>query len=53
MVMLFTFLLSSLIAWLAFQANDPVSAWLGYIVASWLFISGLISTYVVSKKDDD
>lgn len=53
MVMVFTFLLSSLIAWLSFQANDPVSMVLGYVVALWLFVSGLISTYVVSKRDDD
>ena len=53
MVMVYSFLAACLVAWLSAQANDIVSMLLGFAFALWLFVSGLIATYVVSKRDDD
>jgi hypothetical protein len=53
MVMLYSFAAACLVGWLSLQANDPVSGVLGFTFALWLFVSGLIATYVVSNRDDD
>jgi hypothetical protein len=52
MVMVYSFAAACLVGWLSLQANDPVSAFLGFAFSLWLFVSGLIASYVVGKRED-
>lgn len=50
--MFYSFTVSVIIGLLAFQADNPVLAVLGWILSGWMLLTGLIVTYRPKTPDD-